>query len=316
MTFAVTTFCSPNIQKCTGEDGAFATLDFFLVASLVSVVCLTVIAKMDLGLGQVGTFSNKWMQALVGISGGIFVLDLVAFCLKNRPKALAKVEARAEQRAQAASAAPPQVSVRASALPQKSEEDRKQRQVQTAPQVGVSVSTTRVKEADAKQKTATVPKAVATPTAEELEAQSYVKLNDETSTLFTVGLFQPAKGRKLDIYRNLEAFTSPLEVYVSNSVLDTHVFEDGNQRVVTDVNVLHIETDQNDLMVPGKIVWSLTLDLKFDRQGALHVKYPDTIKKWQWQERARKLVEITLSEEDHLVERTKILMKFGEFEAR
>lgn len=120
-------------------------------------------------------------------------------------------------------------------------------------------------------------------TAQELARQGYVKLNQETQRLFTTDL------------------TSPLEVFVSEHI------EDGVER-------LHIVTNQDELKAGDKTVWSLALDLEFDPKGALHVKYPDVIKKWKWQE--GKLIEVPLSADDHSIHRSCILTKFGEFEAR
>lgn len=84
MAFALTTFCKSDQNLETCEQTLSVSLDVALVATLVTLVCLLVIGKIDIGLGEVGTIGNRWAQAFIGASLGIFIVDLVALVVKNR----------------------------------------------------------------------------------------------------------------------------------------------------------------------------------------------------------------------------------------
>lgn len=71
MCFAV----SNAITKNQTAYNVTLAIDCLLVATMVSLVCTVVIGKVDLGLGQVGTLSNRAVQAMIGMSIVIFVSD-------------------------------------------------------------------------------------------------------------------------------------------------------------------------------------------------------------------------------------------------
>lgn len=86
MAFTVTNLCGLQIDlsKYQRTDQASLIGDCVVVAALVTVVCLVVIGKIDLGLGKVGTMSNPWMQGFVGAAIGIFVVDGITALIKYR----------------------------------------------------------------------------------------------------------------------------------------------------------------------------------------------------------------------------------------
>lgn len=82
MTFAISnTTCPPH--PFSKIDSATLLLDFLGVATIVTVVCLTVIAKINLGIsGTVGTISNPYIQMLLVAGGLVFCSDLIVAVLK------------------------------------------------------------------------------------------------------------------------------------------------------------------------------------------------------------------------------------------
>lgn len=85
MAFAVTNLCGSKVdlEKYKGTDKASFVLDCLLVAALVTAVCLVVIGKIDLGLGETGTLSNPWMQGFIGGGAGIIIVDAVTALIKK-----------------------------------------------------------------------------------------------------------------------------------------------------------------------------------------------------------------------------------------
>jgi hypothetical protein len=76
-----TTTNHPQIYEC-GDIGTLV-VDVVLVAAMVTAVCLMVIGKMELGLGgEVGTFSNASVQAMLAVSGIMIVLDGLCIAVK------------------------------------------------------------------------------------------------------------------------------------------------------------------------------------------------------------------------------------------
>lgn len=86
MAFTVVNFCgSPvGLEKYQGGDKASLALDSLLIVALISLVCLSVIGKIDVGLGEVRTLANPWTQGLIGAACGIFVLDMITAVVKSR----------------------------------------------------------------------------------------------------------------------------------------------------------------------------------------------------------------------------------------
>lgn len=74
-----------NLENCTKGDAVSMALDCLIVAGLVSLVCVVVIGKIDIGLpGPVGTIDNPWIQAMIGGAAGFFVADVITGVVKWR----------------------------------------------------------------------------------------------------------------------------------------------------------------------------------------------------------------------------------------
>lgn len=83
--FAVVNACQEkeDLPECTKKDSLILAADCLIVAALVTLVCLAVIGKVRLGLpGPVGTVNNPWIQAMIGVSAGLFAADLIAAVVK------------------------------------------------------------------------------------------------------------------------------------------------------------------------------------------------------------------------------------------
>lgn len=81
--FAVTNACREKewLPTCTIGDSLTLAADGLIVAALVTLVCLAVIGKVAVA-GPVGTVNNPWIQAMIGVSAGLFAADLVAAVVK------------------------------------------------------------------------------------------------------------------------------------------------------------------------------------------------------------------------------------------
>lgn len=84
MTFAVTNLCSSRaeLNDYNRLDKATLGIDIFVVAVLVSAVCLVVIGRVDLYVGPVGTLSNTSILVMLAAGGGCAVLDGIMIGIK------------------------------------------------------------------------------------------------------------------------------------------------------------------------------------------------------------------------------------------
>lgn len=94
MTFAAVNLygSKTNLEQYSTSDKAALVLDCLLVAAMVTAVCLVVIAKVDLGLGAVGTLSNPVMPLFIGLSVGIFVSLVITMIVKSQSAKVGDVD--------------------------------------------------------------------------------------------------------------------------------------------------------------------------------------------------------------------------------